>query len=167
MGKRGPKPLPTALKRARGTLQKCREAPNALELPPGVPACPSTLDKDARAIWDELAANEEWRVVLARADVFALELLVKHMALERKFSKAAEARPMVKTPWGPKPNPAAAEARKEAALVKQLAAEFGLTPSARTRVSGPGSKDPKEDSKKKAAAFLFGGLKALPGGKGA
>jgi P27 family predicted phage terminase small subunit len=152
MGKRGPKPLPIAVKKARGTHQKCRDAPNALELPPGVPPCPPRLDAAARAIWDELAANETWRVVLATADAFGLELLVKHMALERAFASKAARQPMVKTLYGPKPNPAAAEARKEGALVKQLLAEFGLTPSARSRVSAP-VKPKDEDG---AESFLFG-----------
>lgn len=163
MGKRGPPPLPAALKKARGTHQKCRDAPNALALPAGVPPCPKHLDKQARAIWDELAGNETWRIVLAKADALGLELLVKHMALERRFSRSAAKQQIVKTPFGPKTNPAVAEARKEAAIVKQLLAEFGLTPSARSRVSAPA--ETKDDPKKKAAAFLFGGLTALPGGK--
>ena len=169
MGKRGPRPLPAALKKARGTHQKCRDAPNALELPPGVPPLPKHLakDKGARAIWDELTGNEVWRIVLATADALGLELLVKHMALERKFARSAARQQIVKTPFGPKTNPAVAEARKEAASVKQLLAEFGLTPSARSRVSAPGGGGAKDDPKKRAASFLFGPLQALPGGKGA
>ena len=166
MGKRGPRPLPAALKKSRGTYQRCRDAPNALDLPTGVPTAPAKLDKAARAIWDELAGNAGWRVVLAKADAFGLELLVKHMALERRYISEAQRHPIIKTPFGATPNPAASEARKEAAIVKQLLAEFGLTPSARSRVSAPGG-GKKDDAKEKAKAFLFGAapLTAIPGGK--
>src|SRR5690349_6072928 len=49
MGARGPKPLPSALKLARGTYRADRAAGNEAA-PIGRPACPSWVtDKDARA----------------------------------------------------------------------------------------------------------------------
>lgn len=164
MGKRGPPPKPDALKKREGTYRKDRSVAHALELPPGVPPCPKALPADAKKIWAELAGNEKWRVVLATADAFGLELLVKHMSLERKFASRAHAQPIVKTPFGPKPNPAAAEARKEGALVKQLLAEFGLTPSARSRVGKPAGAGPAQPSAD-GTPLVGPGLRAIDGGK--
>jgi P27 family predicted phage terminase small subunit len=167
VGKRGPPPKPDALKKFEGTYRKDRSAAGALELPPGVPPCPKGLPADARAIWAELAGNEKWRIVLATADAFGLELLVKHMALERKYARAAQRQPIVKTPFGPKPNPAASEARKEGALVKQLLAEFGLTPSARSRVGKPAAgSTPGQGAPSTDGTPLVGPpLRAIEGGK--
>ena len=169
MGKRGPPPKPAALKKREGTYRKDRAVVNALELPPGVPPLPQHLakDKDARAIWDELTGNETWRIVLATADALGLELLVKHMALERKFARSAARQQIVKTPFGPKTNPAVAEARKEAAIVKQLLAEFGLTPSARSRVSKPAAgSTPGQGAPTTDGTPLVGpGLRAIVGGR--
>jgi phage terminase small subunit len=142
MGKRGPRPKPDALKKFEGTYRADRSAPGALELPAGVPPCPAGMAADAAAIWMALVADERWRIVLSRVDALGLEMLAKHMALERRYEAEASLRPVVKTPYGPKPNPAASEARKEAALVKQLLAEFGLTPSARRNVSTKPDKGP-------------------------
>ncbi len=162
MGKRGPPPLPTAVKKARGTLQRCREAPNALELPPELPEPPIPLDKAARERWDYMMRIEEWRVVLSRGDGDGLALLCKHLVMHDALVDEALRSPMIKTRWGPKPHPAAAAARKEADIVRHMLQEFGLTPSARTRVSVPDRGDKK---KADTASFLFGGLQALPGGK--
>lgn len=157
--------VPSALKRARGTYQPCREAPNALTVPPGVPPVPRGLTGEARRIWLEHVNDEEWRVVLARGDGAGLEVLVKHLALERKYAAAALRQPMVRTAWGLKPNPAAAQARLEAGVVKNLLQEFGLTPAARSRVSVPQGTVEQRKQEKATADFLFGGMQVLPGGK--
>ncbi len=158
----GRRPLPTAIKRAKGTLQKCRETPGALELPPELPEPPIPLDKASRARWDYMMRLEEWRVVLSRGDGDGLALLCKHLVMHDAYVERAMKKPMIDTQWGPKPNPAAAQARKEADIVRHMLVEFGLTPSARTRVAVPDRGDKK---KKDTASFLFGGLQALPGGK--
>jgi P27 family predicted phage terminase small subunit len=164
MGKRGPPPKPAALKKFQGTYRKDRAAPAPLELPPGVPTCPRHLPADARAIWQELAADEMWRIVLARADAMALEGFVQNMALARKYQRRAEREPMVKGPAGPKPNPAAAEARRHWSLVRQFAAEFGLTPSSRSRVSTEFGA-PSSPAKPSDSTPLVGpGLRVVSGG---
>lgn len=48
MGARGPQPLPTAIKKQRGTFQPCRAASNEAA-PLGKPICPAWMtDKDAK-----------------------------------------------------------------------------------------------------------------------
>jgi P27 family predicted phage terminase small subunit len=155
---------PDALKKFEGTYRKDRANPAALDLPPGVPERPAGLDRDATAIWTELTTDAAWRVVLTRVDAIGLELLVKHMSLERRFAVAAAKKPIVKTPFGPKANPAVSESRKEAAVVKQLLSEFGLTPSARSRVSKPGA--PASPLVGTDGTPLVGpGLRAIDGGR--
>ena len=50
MGKRGPKPTPTAVLKKRGSwLAKTRKAePEGV---PGIPSCPNWMDKEAKAEW--------------------------------------------------------------------------------------------------------------------
>lgn len=170
MGKRGPRPLPTALKKARGTHQKCRAPAQEMAPAPGLPPCPAYLDRIAREFWEELVPQLSELGVLTKIDGKTLEGLCTNYSAAVKFQKLADRKPMVDTLWGPKVNPAVGEARKSWALLKQFAAEFGLSPSSRTRVGGPAEskKSDAEQKVEKAAAFLFGGggrLTALPGGK--
>lgn len=167
MSKTGRPRKPDALKRFEGTYRKDRATPNALELPAGVPECPKGLPAAARKLWLELVGDEKWRIVLATVDATGLELLVKHMALERKYARDAARKPMVETPFGPKANPAAKEARNEAAVVKQLLGEFGLTPSARSRVAKPVGGTPGTGGAATTAGTpLVGpGLAVIEGGK--
>lgn len=168
MGKRGPPPLPTAIKKARGTHQKCRDAPNAVEAPVGAPPRPSGLegDKVAAAKWDEVLPKLLELKVVSELDGQALESYCRAYSRWVAYQALAEAEPIVETVFGPKVNPSAGEARKWAAILNACGDRLGLSPSARTRVSSAGGK-PKDDAKAKARAFLFrGGLQAIPGGKG-
>jgi P27 family predicted phage terminase small subunit len=142
MGKRGPPPLPTAVKKLRGTHRKDRAAPHELAPPPGVPVCPKRLDKLAREEWDRIVPQLAELGVLTELDGSALETYCFHWSQAVKYRRLAGKQPMVKTPWGPKPNPAGAEARKHDDIVKQYQDRFGLSPSARSRVNVPEKKKP-------------------------
>lgn len=162
--------MPTALKKARGTFEQCKSARNEMAPPPGLPVCPKYLDKVAREFWEELVPQLAELNVLTKVDGKTLEGLCTNYSQAVKFQKLADKDPIVETPWGPKVNPAVSEARKSWALLKQFAAEFGLSPSARTRVGAPGdgggSKPDAVARVEKASKFLFGtGLKAIDGGK--
>ncbi len=178
MGKRGPPPLPTEIKKARGTHQKCRDAPNAVTAPPGAPRRPAGLNRVARAKWDELVPRLLELRVLSVLDGQALESYCRAFAVWRKFQALAEAEPIVETVFGPKVNPAAVAAVKWSGVLKEWGDRLGLSPSSRTRVSGAGGAGgKKDDPREKARAFLFGqrgaaagapggpALTALPGGK--
>lgn len=166
MGKRGPPPKPTALKKLQGTFRPDRAPSNEFKPAVGAPAKPDYLDDIASAQWDRVVAQLSEHKVLATVDGAALEAFCVNYSAAVRFQKRADAKPMVKTPFGVKVNPACGEARKHWALVKQFGAEFGLTPSSRTRV---GTKPPA-DKKDETADFLFGGgkapLKLVSGGKG-
>jgi hypothetical protein len=48
MGKRGPPPKPSALKKAQGTFRKSRAPRNEIQPTPGDPGCPPQLDAIGR-----------------------------------------------------------------------------------------------------------------------
>lgn len=149
MGKRGPKPKPTALKKLQGTYQPCRAAKNEIAPTPGVPPPPAHLDAIARAKWEELVPQLAELGVLSRMDGGTLEALCVTYSQAVKFQKSADKTQIVKTAFGPKVNPAVVQARKSWALWRQFAQEFGLSPSARTRVGAPekAAKDGDETAK--------------------
>jgi P27 family predicted phage terminase small subunit len=162
MGKRGPPPKPSALKKAQGTYRPSRAPENEIEPPPGDPGCPDHLDALGQAEWKRIVPLLESVKVLTLADHAALEGYCFNYSMAVYYQKLAQAEPMVEVPLVTKgggvehvtkPNPASAEARRHWVLVRAFASEFGLTPSARTRVgtANPNGPDPKD----KAAAFLF------------
>jgi P27 family predicted phage terminase small subunit len=132
MGKRGPRPAPTAIKRARGVRS---DRINASEpVPEGrVPSCPSHLSPEARRLWRRLAPDLYRRGVLTTWDV---ELLAFFCDLVDQTWRAREL-------LGPGllvkgrgdtliTNPAWRMYRDGIAELRGLAQEFGLTPSARS-----------------------------------
>jgi P27 family predicted phage terminase small subunit len=161
MGKRGPKPLPTADKRLRGTLEKSRQAPDELELPPGCPNPPTSLIGDGRELWRDCAPVLAERGVLSNSDRASFEAMCRAFQSARDAEKelAKEGR-VIPGERGNVINPWEKIAIQRWAEVVRFSAEFGLTPAARSRISAP-------DQKKKdpAEGFMFGGLKLVSGAK--
>jgi P27 family predicted phage terminase small subunit len=163
MGKRGPRPKPTALKNLQGTYRADRAASNEMRPRAGVPVCPAHLDAAARAEWERVVPELERTGVLTVVDGAALEAYCAMYAMAVRFQKIASMAPMINVPKkGLRTNPAVAEARKHWQLVRQLQAEFGMTPAARTRVGAPAESGQRPDDEE----LFSGGLKMLPGGKG-
>jgi P27 family predicted phage terminase small subunit len=152
MGRRGPPPKPSALKKLEGTFRTSRATRNEVEAPPGSPPKPDDMPKEASARWDELVPVLLERKTLAVEDGAILEAHCRAYAQWKQYQVAAEAKPMVKTPWGPKVNPAAAEAVKWETRVTITGDRLGLSASSRSRV---GAKD-KEPEKDPTEDFLFG-----------
>ncbi len=157
MGRRGPKPKPTALKKAQGTFRKDRAATNEFAPTAGVPSCPAYLDELAREEWKRVAPELVEKKVLTLVDGAVLEGSCAAYSSAVKFQREADKKLMVKTPFGPKVNPAEAVARKWWALARQLGAELGLTPASRTRVSMEKPAAPED----KSESFIFGGPKLV------
>lgn len=67
MGKRGPKPKPTALKKIQGTYQPSREAPNAPDPEPGIPEIPEGWAEESN--WGEEAVREYYRITPTLKDL--------------------------------------------------------------------------------------------------
>lgn len=156
MGRRGPPAKPTAQKRREGTYRKDR-APTREPAPTaGVPPCPPGIstDLDARGCWERLVPELTRLKLLTLLDGPALEGLCRAYAVAVKADrKLRQHGVIVKTPWGLQQNPAVTISRSAWAEVRRFAAEFGLSPAARSRVSVPkGSEaDPAEQ-------FLFPGM---------
>lgn len=157
MGQRGPAPKPSALKRLEGTYRKDRAAVNEPEPTRSALVPPEWLGADAL---------EEWNRVAPELDRLNLSTVVDYatfLGYCMSYARALEAEQtiavhglLIRSLHGMAANPAVAIARTEWAQVRKFAAEFGLTPAARTRVSGTPKLDEKKDG---AKLFLFGGKK--------
>jgi len=143
---RGRKPTPTHLKLVRGNPGKRRL--NAAEPSPErtLPSPPPELSADARAEWDRVAGELHRIGVLSGIDRAALaaycQAYGRWVVAERAIAKMAERDQlteglMIKTTNGNAvQNPLVGTANKAMADLVRYAAEFGMTPSARSRISG-------------------------------
>jgi len=168
VGRRGPPPLPSAIKRARGTFQPCRESPSEPRGHAGVPVVPSDLDADERAAWDELGARLAAMGVLQKEQSEALELLVR--AKVRYLRLAAKVREMGEVLADAKGdlyrNPHAIAMEKAEVEFRRLLLEFGLTPAAATRVRADAEKAADDGSTaRRFFGLVTGGARRTPGAK--
>ena len=143
---RGRKPAPTHLKLVRGNpgkrrLNKAEPAPERV-----MPSPPVELCADARLEWDRVAGELHRIGVLSGIDRAALaaycQAYGRWVVAERAIAKMAERDQlteglMIRTTNGNAvQNPLVGTANKAMADLVRYAAEFGMTPSARSRVSG-------------------------------
>lgn len=149
MAKRGRRPIPTRLKIAKGTLRKDRHRPDEPDAPRGMPPLPErlTADENALAKWHELSEILLSLGVLTTADGEALATLCELFSAEQACLKELrEVGPTIHTDLGGvKPNPAGSLYRSISALKNSMLAEFGLTPSSRTKVGAKQEDKPKDD----------------------
>ena len=149
MSRRGAKPKPTKLKALEGTLRSDRRNPKEPETRPAIPRCPAHLGPEAKREWRRLAPQLARLGLLCKIDRAALALFCQ--AWER-WVEAEEALKrygvMVKSPNGfPMQSPYLAVANKAMEQMRALLAEFGMSPSSRTRVHATpqiGEDDPME-----------------------
>lgn len=134
---RGRKPIPTALKLLRGNPGKRplnRDEPTpALEMPDP----PALLEGEALAKWRELTALLAEAQILTRLERDALTVYcqtwAEWTAATRKLQKFGS---VIKAPSGyPVQSPYVAIANQAKLHLRGLLADFGMTPSARARVS--------------------------------
>jgi P27 family predicted phage terminase small subunit len=137
MGSRGPAPQPTALKVIRGNPGK--RALNHREPQPrdAAPHCPDYLDEVARKEWRRLLKILRFMRVLTEADYMALASLCQAFSTMSKAQKQlTQTGILFKTPSGyVQQSPLFSMVNQSAELVTKLCREFGLTPSARSRVT--------------------------------
>lgn len=135
MGRRGPAPKPTNLRILHGDrpdrINRAEPTPR-----PGIPQCPAWLDDDAKRVWrftiDELKAMG----LVTRADRDALAAYCTFVVqFERATRLVNTAGALIK---GRRDsvvtNPAARVQRDAASMMAKYAAEFGLTPRARSEI---------------------------------
>lgn len=136
MTPRGRKPLPTSLKRLRGTFRADRAKGNEPDVPTSIPEPPDWLSPDALTEWRRLAPQLAAAGLLTKLDRAALasycsawgDLCEANRTLQQFGSTyvtekgAIVLHPMLKV----------VERSRQA--LRAFAGEFGLSPSARTRV---------------------------------
>jgi P27 family predicted phage terminase small subunit len=151
MGRRGPAPRPTALKLMRGERA---DRLNAFEPTPSAkpPRCPRSLSPEARLVWRRLAPDIQRAGVLTAWDVDmfacfcnlvvivdrARLLLEAGLIVARRGPGPPTAQPepdlTARRGQGVTTNPAWRIYRDGIEQLRSLAQEFGLTPSARSRI---------------------------------
>ena len=172
MGRRGPKPTPTAILRLTGSRPDRTERKRVREPQPESaerPRPPTWLSKERptdmngaeldlptpRQVWDRLAPQLHEIGVLTKVDVNALgrycTLLVRWLEAEEIISERGKVY-AVRHDDGRlkmmKRNPYVSIANETAAMLARLEAEFGMTPSSRASIKvddgGKGGANPKQ-----------------------
>ena len=143
MARTGRPPKPTALKVLNGSAEHHPERRNRDEpTPQGVPVMPADLSDAEQEVWRHVTGAMPSGVITA-ADRDVLRLYCEHLALEGELrglvrrmgllvrsSSHAHRDELTK-------NPLLSALRAEATLVRALAADLGLTPSARSGLHAP------------------------------
>lgn len=165
MGRRGPPPLPSAMKRSRGTYQPCRNSPSEPRGTTGHPDMPPGLDARERAEWTSLGERLAAMGVLQKEQSDALELLVR--AKVRYLRLAAKVREMGEVLADAKGdlyrNPHAIAMEKAEVEFRRLLLEFGLTPAAATRVRAEAEQAAGDDANARRFFSLVAGKRRRAG----
>lgn len=146
---RGRKPKPTALKVLEGNRGKRPLTRNEPKPTGKAPGCPTWLAPEGKAEWRRVVPELDRIGMLTRVDraaltaycetwatfVTAQRQLHEHgLVLLQREGYTLDGEHLI---IRPAKNPAVQIARDSAALIRQFCAEFGLTPSARARISLP------------------------------
>ena len=136
---RGRKPKPTKLKIMSGEPNKNRINDQEPEAPPGRPVMPDGLDDVGRKAWDALCDSLDALGILSIVDHHALELYCHaYSGYRDAYDKSKQFGQILVIDGKPRRNPAMTEVHQHRAEIMRMQAEFGLTPSARSRLVVPG-----------------------------
>jgi P27 family predicted phage terminase small subunit len=152
---RGSKPVPTKLRILRGNPRQHALPKNEPKPPSGIPDPPEHLTPEAREHWDEVREPLAKIGLLTVIDGEALAGYCESRALwVAAKKKLAEQGITVSSPNGYEiPSPSLSIAMRAQKEMRAWLAEFGMTPSSRSRVKAgePGeASDPFEDLLKSA-----------------
>lgn len=146
--------MPTVVKALRGTLRPDRVNPaEPAALPVSSLAAPTWLDDEGRKVFRRLARHLSKMRVLSEADLPLLSLLADQWAVyfaARRFLKDQGSdcytlRDADGNVRAIQPFPQVARMNKAALAIARLSAEFGLSPSARSRVNAAPADDEPGD----------------------
>lgn len=143
-------PKPTALKVVQGTVRKDRGAPNEPKLKVEAPKVPAHLSPKAKTAWKGLCETLGDMQVLATADAKALELLCDAYSQWRDLRKVLDKEGhtyQTTSQTGDilfKARPEVAMAADAWKRISSMLQQFGLTPSARSKVNAQ-EKEPEKD----------------------
>jgi P27 family predicted phage terminase small subunit len=139
---RGRKPKPTAKKKLEGNPGKRKL--NKREPKPKVSATitPAKIDELAGAFIAEYLPHVQAMGIFTDADKAALELMSVHYSIAWQAATVIEREGlMLKNAFGWAKHPLLQVLRDNSTAFKSYAAEFGLTPSARSRMTVPDAKE--------------------------
>jgi P27 family predicted phage terminase small subunit len=135
---RGNKPLPTAIKELRGTLEKSRILTNEMKVTINndIPQAPEDLNIEAKKIWNSVCHELKNNGILANVD---LELVEAYCAELSQYKEAVrqikKTSPLIKSPSGyAMVSPWQTIRKQSLKAAMDLGQLFGVTPSARTRI---------------------------------
>lgn len=136
---RGRKPKPLAIHANNGNpsridLDARREAePKAAT---GAPPRPQWLNPTAAVSWDYLIGHLDIMGTLSQSDQQAIAMICQAYGIYADAMAEVNAHGAVVTIAGqPQPNPYLSVANKQATILMKMLPEFGLTPSARSRIA--------------------------------
>ena len=134
--KQGRKPTPRNLRLVKGNERKDRENPDEPEVEVSLPDPPDHLTPDEAAVFTDIAGKLQRMKVMSDFDADALAIYaVNHVRWKEANAKVRDLGFMVKSPKGfPLKNPYLSVAKDAEKVCMSLLAEFGMTPSSRTRV---------------------------------
>lgn len=139
MGIPGPKPKPTELKLLEGNPGKRplnTQEPKPRPIPPKMPR--GVLPKEGRRLWRELVPKLEKLGVVTEVDGPALVMLCLHYAFAVQAGRQLRQEGItIQDRDVRRKHPALQILRDHSAAWRQYAEQFGLTPSARSRLSIP------------------------------
>lgn len=140
MAQSGPKPLPRNIVALRGSKDAIGKTNGLPEPEVVIPDPPDDMTDAAKAAWLTFAKQLAGMRVMTKADVASLQMLCETWARWKEATKDVTKNGfMLKSPNGyPIQNPMLAVANKAQAQCLALLAEFGLTPSSRSRIRQDG-----------------------------
>jgi P27 family predicted phage terminase small subunit len=135
----GRKPLPTTVKKLKGTLQKCRTNPREPQPRGDLVEPPEYMAEGAKQAWCYAIESAPAHLLL-RLDMSVLEVWACAADLYRKAQTGiTKTGLLVKAPntGVPMQSPYLAIANKQAQIMTKAATEMGFTPASRSRISLP------------------------------
>jgi P27 family predicted phage terminase small subunit len=138
--KAGRKPIPTALKVAKGTDQKCRINPNEMKVLKieQLPEPPEILNELGAEIWRKVCNELDRNGLLSNVDLEFIIAYCQQMSIYMECVDKVKSQGLVlkiKSSDYPINNPHIGIGNKALKSALEIGTSFGLTPSARSRIT--------------------------------
>ncbi len=161
---KGRPPVPTAIKKAKGTYRKDRVVANEAKfvMPKEMPKPPSYLNTFGKKLWKLLGELLLERGLFSEGDALAFEMLCDSYGIWRVAMKDLKVHGLIlESEKGYRyVNPANGVKNTAWAQMQKMLGQFGLTPAERTRVMASLSED-KMPKRKELAEMLFEGIEKI------
>ena len=135
---KGRKPIPTAIKEMKGTIEKSRILANEMTVTINteIPEPPEELNNEAVKIWNEVCRELKNNGLLAVVDLGLVQAYCTELAQYKEAVRQIKrTSPLIKSPSGyPMVSPWQTIRRQSLKAAMDLGQLFGVTPSARTRI---------------------------------